>query len=1283
MNLNPLGLNNYPPKGILGKTNDSLYGLVEGGEYVLSSLLGGILGAGGKLATLGLSKAMTGDADLDFARLVENKINNAIVRQPTTDEGKFWAGELNKPRSIAGSTPTSIMSVPTDISTELTDKFINEPMNLNPTSREVVNTIAPFAVPVISGKVLKTINGDVGGIAKSAKANVDNYVNKTFDPLDLGIPETPGQPYSIVPETLRENGFALQRNGIQFLPQDLLDPWGLNKKPVTPEEMPATANTQTIITPTPEEFIEARDKTSRPQFLTPYTEQQLSGMKLFKVNNADAGYALKDDGDLVNVFNNSSISGLGKKIINDAISNGASKLDCYDDFLPRYYNKFGFKEVRREPWNDKYKPAQWLDKDGKPDVIYMELEREAIHGDNTQQNEGTSSGEQSSGQSGNNQRTSGLGGRNNSEEGRKVYNEQQASPSSRMGVRSSELVNSVKERPYEIANKAGEKTLNVAEINQRQNALRAAKGVGELHRTESTPTQEVKQPETPEWPSPGEPASVAPYIPFKTNPESTNYKFVDENARIQLPAQEAPIVNKVGNPYRTTADAQRIMENKGLADTHEVIPYKDGFASQRNGVQFLPQDSLDPLGLNKKPVTPEEMPSINEAGSSNVPPNMVQNFIYQTSEPNANITKQQITDFVDQHPQVIDKDRLNKATYKIQSEHDVDSIVSAARKFITTFKEYSRDNPIIGKYGHKIYFEPDSRSIERLGSQNDVWIEYALHSTTSTAGDNYRARFFDKSKINNINNIESIIKDADGYYNEDGKTYYYKRVREGKKPNAAIVLEFSNNGKFEDYRYVTQLPNRKKFSASSVKPAAEDLRQKQSGGTPSPIRANNIAHQNESVNDLLSTSEAGTEQTPYNIEKSYFNNESNSIPTSLPQGLLDPLGLNKKPAMPEEMPAPAKMSNNFVTSPDGKIDFGNIPAEIEEKSGGKYPEAPIRMEIGNNDYGWTHIANAKGGRRLQDIKDAGYSGVNNFVGDVAKNYNQIWQQPNGRLMLLKRNGNAKVAVVELADNNDHYGVITALMADKGYPARGGRELLWERSEPISASPEKSTPLTNTAFNQPSQVGDAWRSGQSFNNNVATQAGNVNKKQFADSTNGTLVKPRTVDGSTITNSKTVDNNVYRETKVPVPDEVFKMVGAPKGNVYADYKALQNKHPDQFSSSGDVKDHVEYVMDNPTGILPATKDGYTMLYRSNGVDKATVVEFNLRGGKYRVYSAYTLNKGQLGIKIQKAQRGVPEPDPANPTLTEINEPLTQGGGVPSDTRHVELSGNNLALTRGKCQ
>jgi len=99
----------------------------------------------------------------------------------------------------------------------------------------------------------------------------------------------------------------------------------------------------------------------------------------------------------------------------------------------------------------------------------------------------------------------------------------------------------------------------------------------------------------------------------KVTPPEINLGDLSGNGKpysiTQLPAPQEPIVNRVGNPYQKAADAQRIMENKGLADTHEVIPYQDGFALQRKGAQSLPQDLFDPLGLNKKLVTTEETPA--------------------------------------------------------------------------------------------------------------------------------------------------------------------------------------------------------------------------------------------------------------------------------------------------------------------------------------------------------------------------------------------------------------------------------------------------------------------------------------------------------------------------------------------------------------------------------------------------------------------------------------------------------------------------------------------------
>ena len=49
-----------------------------------------------------------------------------------------------------------------------------------------------------------------------------------------------------------------------------------------------------------------------------------------------------------------------------AIASGARTLDCFDDFLPGFYARFGFVEVRRE--------SNWTP--GKEDVVYMVLKED-------------------------------------------------------------------------------------------------------------------------------------------------------------------------------------------------------------------------------------------------------------------------------------------------------------------------------------------------------------------------------------------------------------------------------------------------------------------------------------------------------------------------------------------------------------------------------------------------------------------------------------------------------------------------------------------------------------------------------------------------------------------------------------------------------------------------------------------------------------------------------------------------------------------------------------------
>jgi GNAT superfamily N-acetyltransferase len=125
-------------------------------------------------------------------------------------------------------------------------------------------------------------------------------------------------------------------------------------------------------------FVESRDKSEYPEFLTPYTAEELAAFSTRKLPGKDAGYSVKPDGDIVNIFNNTPHKGLGVVAIIDALRNGGKKLDCFDIFLTNYYRSLGFEEVSRSPWDDQYAPPNWdYEKNGRPNVVYLEFRGEA------------------------------------------------------------------------------------------------------------------------------------------------------------------------------------------------------------------------------------------------------------------------------------------------------------------------------------------------------------------------------------------------------------------------------------------------------------------------------------------------------------------------------------------------------------------------------------------------------------------------------------------------------------------------------------------------------------------------------------------------------------------------------------------------------------------------------------------------------------------------------------------------------------------------------------------
>ncbi|WP_420265219.1 hypothetical protein [Candidatus Magnetominusculus dajiuhuensis] len=156
----------------------------------------------------------------------------------------------------------------------------------------------------------------------------------------------------------------------------------------------------------------------------------------------------------------------------------------------------------------------------------------------------------------------------------------------------------------------------------------------------------------------------------------------------------------------------------------------------------------------------------------------------------------------------------------------------------------------------------------------------------------------------------------------------------------------------------------------------------------------------------------------------------------------------------------------FVKASDGTLNFGEV---IEGKG-----TIPIKLQVGNKLYGQAKIEIKHG----QKIKEEGYKSVVSFIEDVSKHYNEIWEQPDGRIMLVKRNGGSKIAVVELRKKKGEpfYGVTTAFPTDSGYPSRGGRKLRPGGVRTPSANPEQSAPLIYTAPRE-AQVEGAWRTGE--------------------------------------------------------------------------------------------------------------------------------------------------------------------------------------------------------------
>ena len=106
-------------------------------------------------------------------------------------------------------------------------------------------------------------------------------------------------------------------------------------------------------------FLSSINASTRVEFMTPYTTDELANFRLFKVDGLNIGFAIKEDGDIILVHNNEGIGGIGKILIQKAIELGGTKLDHFDGFLTGFYRGIGFELSSNDTFADEWTPENW------------------------------------------------------------------------------------------------------------------------------------------------------------------------------------------------------------------------------------------------------------------------------------------------------------------------------------------------------------------------------------------------------------------------------------------------------------------------------------------------------------------------------------------------------------------------------------------------------------------------------------------------------------------------------------------------------------------------------------------------------------------------------------------------------------------------------------------------------------------------------------------------------------------------------------------------------------
>ena len=104
-----------------------------------------------------------------------------------------------------------------------------------------------------------------------------------------------------------------------------------------------------------------------------HSNKEYDSFRVYTHSTHDCGFAITPGNELINLFNNSRVKGLGKEAIRAAIELGADNLNCFDGPLVSIYNSMGFIETSRVTFNPNFAPYNWNNAMGTPDVVFLKL----------------------------------------------------------------------------------------------------------------------------------------------------------------------------------------------------------------------------------------------------------------------------------------------------------------------------------------------------------------------------------------------------------------------------------------------------------------------------------------------------------------------------------------------------------------------------------------------------------------------------------------------------------------------------------------------------------------------------------------------------------------------------------------------------------------------------------------------------------------------------------------------------------------------------------------------